>query len=466
MTKSVTAYLTSSPVTGAYSYRRDIPVALREVIGKRHYRISLKTKQHRQAVMKASMLADEHDRVFAKLKLMASPKDGQRSPQRDYCDAIAWLKSNGYGADITPDTPDEVWEARMAHASLIDEQQDANAGEGSPSSSFDSLIRDGLRGKLGSIPMPSFSEAVVYYLREKNEKNPRREVDAKIKFQQATNRYADYLLAAMGQDKALDKLTRADGRDLIGFFAKKKVGAATVNKALRTVNTIFNYVNMEQELGLTNRLKGMNVDDPVDNEDKRRSFTMKEMRGYLTAGNASKDEIRLLIHLTSYTGTRHKELRGLRVDDFQLSASVPHIRLRPYADRKLKTANSRRCVPLVAGGLRAAMEAIAVAKADGRGAPESLVFKGYQGVNGGNALSAILSKIIRERMGISDKLLTPYSTRHTMEDLLRAVETPRDISAALLGHGDKSDIAAAYGDGYDLNLLAKYMAMAIERMEA
>ena len=120
----------------------------------------------------------------------------------------------------------------------------------------------------------------------------------------------------------------------------------------------------------------------------------------------------------------------------------------------------------MAGGLRAASEAIAIATADGRGNPESLVFKDYQGVNGGNALSAILSKIIRERMKIADKLLTPYSTRHTMEDLLRAVETPRDISAAILGHGDKSDIAAAYGDGYDLSLLAKYMTLAVERLEA
>ena len=108
----------------------------------------------------------------------------------------------------------------------------------------------------------------------------------------------------------------------------------------------------------------MTVEDAVDEEDKRRSFTKKEMNAYLLAADSSKDEIRLLIHLTSYTGTRHKELRGLRVDDFQLNAAVPHIRLRPYADRKLKTANSRRCVPLVAGGLRAASEAIAIATAE------------------------------------------------------------------------------------------------------
>ena len=466
MIKDATAYMSVSPVTGVYRYRRDIPVALRAGIGKRHYRVSLKTKDYRQAVIKASLLAVEHDRLFAKLKPSVADLKRLRSPQQDYKDAIGWLKSNGYGPDFPPDMSDEVWEERMMHASFIEEQQEADAGQGKPPTPFNSLIRDGLRGDLGKPPTPSFSEATAYYLKEKNEKNRRREPDYKLKFARETNRYADDLLASMGEDKALDKIMRADGKDFVSYLEKKGLSPATVNKGLRTVNTILNYVNTEQELELVNRLKGMTVEDAIDEEDKRRSFTKKEMNAYLLAADSSKDEIRLLIHLTSYTGTRHKELRGLRVDDFQLNAAVPHIRLRPYADRKLKTTNSRRCVPLVAGGLRAASEAIAIATADGRGNPESLVFKDYQGVNGGNALSAILSKIIRERMKIADKLLTPYSTRHTMEDLLRAVETPRDISAAILGHGDKSDIAAAYGDGYDLSLLAKYMTLAVERLEA
>ena len=426
----------------------------------------MKTKNIRQATVKALTLADEHDRIFAKLRVAKGTPKERSSFQQDHKDVVAWMKSIGYGPEITPNISEDERASRMFQADVIEDKLIANAEDGRPSNPFDVLRWEGLRGKLGKLPAPSLSEAVIYYLIEKNDKNRRREADYKVKFAREVNRYADDLIASMGKDRALDQIVRADGKAYVSYLEKKGLAPASINKALRTVNTVFNYVNTEQELGLINRLKGMTVDDAVDDEDKRRSFTMKEMKAYLKAADSSKDEIRLLIHLTSYTGTRHKELRGLRVDDFQLGDAVPHIRLRPYADRNLKTNNSRRRVPLVGGGLRAAMEAIAVAKADGRGAPESLVFNEYQGVNGGNALSAILSKIIRERMKIADKLLTPYSTRHTMEDLLRAVETPRDIATAILGHGNKSDVSEAYGDGYNLPLLARYMTLAIERLEA
>ena len=466
MTKYVSSYVEVSPISGSYRYRRGIPADIRGSLGKREYRISLKTKDKREATIKALLLAESHDRLFAKLRLSDVAFGKYTSPQQDYNDVATWLKGNGYGLDITNLTTEEEFQSRITDACFFEDRMQADSESGNTGKPLDELIRDGLVHGLGKLPSPSISEATAYYLREKNDKNRRRETDYKVKFARETNRYVDDLLSSMGKDTQLDKITRSDGKAFVGYLEKKGLAPATINKALRTINTIFNYVNMEHELGLINRLKGMTIDDEVDEEDKRRSFTMQEIKGYLMAAEASKDEIRLLIHLTSYTGTRHKELRGLRVDDFQLGDPVPHIRLRPYADRNLKTNNSRRCVPLVAGGLRAAMEAIAVAKADGRGAPDSLVFTGYQGVNGGNALSAILSKIIRERMGIADKLLTPYSTRHTMEDLLRAVETPRDIATAILGHGNKSDVSEAYGDGYNLTVLARYMALAVEPLEA
>ena len=110
MIKDATAYISVSPVTGVYRYRRDIPVALRAGVGKPHYRVSLKTKDYRHAVIKASLLANEHDRLFAKLKPSVADLKRLCSPQQDYNDVIGWLKSNGYGPDITPDMPDEVCE--------------------------------------------------------------------------------------------------------------------------------------------------------------------------------------------------------------------------------------------------------------------------------------------------------------------------------------------------------------------
>lgn len=78
-----------------------------------------------------------------------------------------------------------------------------------------------LRGDLGKPPTPSFSETTAYYLKEKNENNRRREPDYKLKFARETNRYADDLLPSMGEDKALDKIMRADGKDFVSYLDKK-----------------------------------------------------------------------------------------------------------------------------------------------------------------------------------------------------------------------------------------------------
>jgi hypothetical protein len=64
------------------------------------------------------------------------------------------------------------------------------------------------------------------------------------------------------------------------------------------------------------------------------------------------------------------------------------------------------------------------------------------------------------------RFATQVGHRISVEPNILELETPRDIASAILGHGDKSDIAAAYGDGYDLSLLAKYMALAVARLEA
>ena len=53
-------YLKRSKTTGAYSYRRAIPDYVRNVLGKREWNISLKTKAHSVAKAKAQRLSVQH----------------------------------------------------------------------------------------------------------------------------------------------------------------------------------------------------------------------------------------------------------------------------------------------------------------------------------------------------------------------------------------------------------------------
>ncbi len=63
------------------------------------------------------------------------------------------------------------------------------------------------------------------------------------------------------------------------------------------------------------------------------------------------DDIRWLIALISDTGMRLAEAAGLRISDLHLDEDIPVVRLEEHASRPLKTAGSRRDVPLVGAAL-------------------------------------------------------------------------------------------------------------------
>lgn len=63
--------------------------------------------------------------------------------------------------------------------------------------------------------------------------------------------------------------------------------------------------------------------------------------------------LRVVVYLAAFTGARASEVLGLRVEDLDLVAGV--LRITPNARRSLKTAASRRAVP-IAGALRAVLE--------------------------------------------------------------------------------------------------------------
>ena len=63
------------------------------------------------------------------------------------------------------------------------------------------------------------------------------------------------------------------------------------------------------------------------------------------------DDIRWLIALISDTSMRLAEAAGLRISDLHLEEDIPFVRLKGHASRPLKTAGSRRDIPLVGSAL-------------------------------------------------------------------------------------------------------------------
>ena len=161
------------------------------------------------------------------------------------------------------------------------------------------------------------------------------------------------------------------------------------------------------------------------------------------------DALRWLLALISDTGMRLSEAAGLYRDDIVLDAPIPHISLTAHPWRRLKTKSSARHIPLVGTALRAAQRLMQHAS--------SYAFPRYcdgQTCNA-NSASAALNKWMKTIIG-GDYVV--HGLRHSLRDRLRAVECPSDIIDQI-GGWTTTGIGHAYGKGYELPVLAKWMKM-------
>ena len=159
------------------------------------------------------------------------------------------------------------------------------------------------------------------------------------------------------------------------------------------------------------------------------------------------DPQRWLIAIISDTGMRLSEAAGLLTDDIKLDADVPHITLRKHPWRSLKTASSERDILLVGSAYDAARRVIEQ--------DQKFAFSGYcnEAKCGASSAFAALNKLLNPR--ISDRCVI-HSFRHSLRDRLSAVECPSGIIDAI-GGWTKKGIGHAYGKGYTVDILAKWM---------
>ena len=157
--------------------------------------------------------------------------------------------------------------------------------------------------------------------------------------------------------------------------------------------------------------------------------------------------MRWLLALISDTGMRLAEAAGIHNDDILLDVPVPYIDPKAHSRRRLKTKSSERHIPLVGASLWAVQRLQAH--------DSSYAFPRYCDgkICNANSASAALNKWMKKVIG--DDFIV-HGLRHSLRDRLRAVECPSDIIDAIGGWTTKG-IGHAYGKGYTVNILAKWM---------
>ena len=288
----------------------------------------------------------------------------------------------------------------------------------------------------------TLSQALGLYLRLKG-------VNKDKTFRRGAERNIQSVIDVLG-DRPLDEYSFSDAAMYRDYLLKRGLNTASVKRNLSTIRSIINLTIQEHGLDCRNAFSKVYLPE-LDDVKQRKPIPIASIRQIQKDCVSYDDEARWLVSLISDTGMRLSEAAGLHVDDIKLDDDVPHIDLKPHPWRRLKTKGSQRQIPLVGASLWAAQRI----KADTNNSPYA--FSRYTSSKGTNAnsASAALNKWLKSRV---PEGCVVHSFRHSLRDRLRAVQCPSDMIDQIGGWTTKG-IGHAYGKGYGLEILAKWMKL-------
>ena len=293
------------------------------------------------------------------------------------------------------------------------------------------------KAQLDSV-FPTIEDALELYLAVKGQSK------GQLFFSHA-RRNISYVIACLGS-RPLDCYSSADAATFRQWLIDKKLSNTSLVRIFGVVKAVVNFSIKEQGLECKNAFSGVYI--PAENNKKRYSVKGKELKSLQDECVLLDDDIRWLVALISDTGMRLSEAVGLLVDDLVLDSEQPHIKLVLHPHRRLKTGASERTIPLVGSSLWAA-------KRIKENSSSKFCFSRYCTENScnSNSASAAINKWIKKVIS-SEAVI--HGLRHGFRDRLRAAEAPMDMIDQLGGWSLRS-VGQGYGDGYQLDLLHRWM---------
>jgi integrase len=259
-------------------------------------------------------------------------------------------------------------------------------------------------------------------------------------------RYIGYLIECLG-NRSIDQYTSKDATILREWLIKKGLSNSSLQRVFSGIKAVINFVTLELGLECQNAFAKVYLPSNTDAK-KRHAVTPSNMAKIKAECLSLDDDIRWLVAIIFDSGMRLSEAAGLMLTDIRLDEETPYIDLKPHPHRRLKTASSERKIPLVGLSLWAA-------KRLKQHCTGLYCFPRYTNSErcNSNSASAAINKWIKTVGGSNDVI---HGLRHSFRDRLRAVEAPTDMIDQLGGWALKS-VGQGYGDGYDLELLVRYL---------
>jgi integrase len=456
---------------GVWRYRRAIPEPLWRLAGKREYTVSLRTRDDAEATQRHAKVHLDAERQFKLWRAQASGVGEQTTEEDEWAKGREFLKLNRLdyipferlkGDHKSQATIESEYDQRLA---FVDSQLGINTYD---EETRDEAIEASLKARavLGVLrpPVLRLSSALRLYLEEKAADLSQKSERAARGFRLEKERVIAGLRKALGEDRPIEKLVRADALTYRDFLLNNcNASASTVNKYIRVAHTIVGNAITHHDLRVQNPFRSLRIADGIPDKERRPSLSADEINLLLSLRERLNEELADILTLLICTGARLKEIAGLEIEEVQpdrKSKEPPYLWIRPNRTRGLKSKSSRRKVPLVGPGIHAAIDALARATTAGRA--EGPLFPRYGRNGGSDAGSAALMKYLR-RVGITDKRKVIHSIRHSVKLALRNVGCPKDLRDAIQGH-TAGDVAETYGSGFGLESMRDWLTKALPDM--
>ena len=253
---------------------------------------------------------------------------------------------------------------------------------------------------------------------------------------------------------------------------RERTHGATINKQLNLLKAVISQAERNGALDalptLRNPFKGVSSEVDERQADRREPFSTEDLEAIFTtpiytagerpAGGSGEAAFWLPL-LALLTGCRLGELAQLRVCDVTQEDGVWHLDVGVSGGRKVKTASSRRKVPL-----HPTLEAIgflsyreARLKESG---PEADLWPDVRSAPGRDRVASFsqwFGRHLRRVAKVTDPGKVFHSFRHTFKRRARDAGLREELSDALTGHAG-GGVGRAYGGGFGLKALAEGIA--------
>ncbi|WP_449410515.1 tyrosine-type recombinase/integrase [Methylobacterium komagatae] len=444
-----------------FSYYRRIPRELRHHYqGKEYIRESLKTRDPVVAARKANELAKAHDTLWASLRSPEGTALGLTTTQNREAAKVALAEIGltpgmlAVGAKRSfENDPADVFDAYLERQ-LGKRYLEVRHGRAVTGNELDEVLTPVhlemlrlLKGKDTKSEI-LLSEVLGLYLKDHSRGHVAR-------FSRNATRAIEHIYSVIG-DLPLTSYRREHAVKVRDKLLESGMKTATVRRRINDLKAIFNKGKVEAGLGAyQNPFELIAISRENEDSDERPPFTLNELQTIATACRSKDDDIRYIVALLADTGARLAEIVGLRVDDVFLDHETPYILIRPHVrlGRTIKTATSKREVPLVGEALWGAKNALrnACKAANENG----WLFPRYasDGSLRATSASAIINIWLRTSLKIDR---TAHSFRHSMRDRLRHAGVPKEFQDLIGGWGSRS-VGQRYGEGYLLRQLKEQL---------